>query len=125
MLLEQRCLRFAQSTPRFYLEATKTIFFYGCKIGPGNEVAPQSDLLLDQSKLSLEVSQAWTYFRGFSKRVCVTIALTAAWAVTCVHPTIFAPLRGLSPVFSHVFFLSSIRPGISVYMRMREEGVSE
>ena len=36
--------------------------------------------------------------------------LTAACAVMCVHPTIFAPSKGFSFMFR---FRNSIRPGIS------------
>ena len=84
-----------------------------------------SYLIRGTRKPSLEISlsQEWDYFRDlkrFSMRVHSTLALTAAWAVMCVHPTIFAPLRGLSPVASHVFLRRSMRPGISVHMRMRE-----
>ena len=36
---------------------------------------------------------------------------TAVWIVICIHPRIFAPLRGYFPLYS---FLNAIKPGISV-----------
>ncbi len=46
------------------------------------------------------------------------LVLTADLAVTCVQPTILAPLRGLSPVV-HVLRLSNFSPGISENRRDR------
>ena len=53
---------------------------------------------MQKSKFTLKQEQAYK-------------VLTADWAVTWVHPTIFAPSKGLSLAF---LFLSKIKPGISV-----------